>query len=79
MVKTNVKIRYMPKTETPTYVCHYCKKSAIGRYSPNEGEVGLGFCLEHQEVMAAAFYCLLNNRVSDFNKLMGTNLDINEI
>jgi len=66
----------MPKTEIPTYVCHYCKKVATGRYSPNDNEVGLAFCSEHQELMAAAFFCLLNGKVDDFNQLLGTNLEI---
>ena len=69
----------MPKTEIPAYVCHYCKKPATGRYTPSEEEAGLAHCDEHKELMATAFYCLLNNRIDDFNALMGTNLDINEI
>jgi len=64
----------MSKTEIPTYVCHKCKATATGRYTPNEEESGLAFCNEHKELMAAAFYCLINNRIEDFNELMGTDL-----
>ena len=66
----------MPKTEVPTYVCHKCKSPATGRYAINKEEASLAFCDEHQELIATAFYCLLNNRIDDFNKLMGTNLNL---
>ena len=69
----------MPKTETPAYVCHKCKAPATGRYTPNANEAGLAHCDEHKELMAAAFYCLLNNRISDFNALMDTNITGDEI
>ena len=35
---------------------------------------GLAFCDEHKELMAAAFYCLLQNDTKTFDQLMGTNL-----
>ena len=69
----------MPKTQPPAYVCHKCKAPAIGRYTPKEDEAGLAFCDEHQEVIAAAFYCLLNNRIDDFNALIDTKLDIDQL
>ena len=34
---------------------------------------GLAFCDEHKELMAAAFYCLLQDDMETFNQLMGTD------
>jgi hypothetical protein len=59
-------------------ICHKCKKPATGRYSPDMGIAGLAFCDEHKELMAAAFYCLLQNDTETFNKLMGTDLATQE-
>ena len=64
----------MEKKESKEIICHKCKKPATGRYSPDMDIAGLAFCDEHKELMAAAFYCLLQNDMETFNHLMGTNL-----
>ena len=69
----------MPKTDTPEAVCHKCKQPAVGRYSPDMDIAGLAFCEEHRDLIGVAFYCLMTDRVDDFNAIMGTNLDVNEI
>lgn len=60
--------------EVKKFVCHKCGKPATGRYSPEPNLDGLAFCDEHQELMAAAFYCLIKDDIKTFNKLMETNL-----
>jgi hypothetical protein len=69
----------MRKTEIPAYKCHKCPKPAIGRYTPNEEEAGLLFCEEHKDLISVAFYCLIKGNIEDFNALMGTNLNIDEL
>tara|TARA_B110000285_G_C14675603_1_gene402344 strand:+ start:382 stop:594 length:213 start_codon:yes stop_codon:yes gene_type:complete len=54
--------------------CHKCGKPSTGRYSPDIDIAGLSFCDEHKELMAAAFYCLLQNDTKTFDQLMGTDL-----
>ena len=62
------------QSKTKEFVCHKCGKPATGRYSPDMDIAGLAFCDEHKELMAAAFYCLLQNDTETFNQLMGTDL-----
>jgi hypothetical protein len=62
------------QSKTKEFVCHKCGKPATGRYSPDMDVAGLAFCDEHQELMAAAFYCLIKNDTETFNQLMGTDL-----
>ena len=59
------------QSKTEEITCHKCDKPAIGRYSPDMDIAGLAFCDEHQELMAAAFYCLLQDDMEIFNQLMG--------
>lgn len=66
------------QSKTEEIICHKCKKPATGRYSPDKDIAGLAFCDEHQELMAAAFYCLIKNDTETFNKLMGTDLATGE-
>ena len=61
------------QSKTKEIVCHKCNKPATGRYSPDLDIAGLAFCDEHKELMAAAFYCLLQNDQKTFDKLMGTD------
>lgn len=58
--------------------CHKCGKLATGRYSPDLDISGLAFCDEHKELMAAAFYCLLQNDIETFNQLLGVKFNPNE-
>ena len=51
----------------------------MGRYSPDLDIAGLAFCEEHRDLISVAFYCLMTDRVDDFNAIMGTNLDIDEL
>jgi len=62
------------QSKTKEIVCHKCGKPATGRYSPDMDIAGLAFCDKHQELMAAAFYCLLQDDTETFNQLMGTDL-----
>jgi len=62
------------QSKTKEIVCHKCNKPATGRYSPDMDIAGLAFCDEHKELMAAAFYCLLQDDMETFNQLMGTDL-----
>ena len=62
------------QSKTKEIVCHKCGESATGRYSPDMDIAGLAFCDEHKELMAAAFYCLLQDDMETFNQLMGTDL-----
>ena len=66
------------QSKTKEIVCHKCNKPATGRYSPDMDIAGLAFCDEHQELMAAAFYCLLQDDMETFNQLMGTDLATQE-
>ena len=63
------------QSKTEETICHKCGKPAIGRYSPDMDIAGLAFCDEHKELMAAAFYCLLQNDLETFNQLLDTNLE----
>lgn len=58
--------------------CSLCSKDAIGRYSPDLDVKGLTFCDEHKDKVGAAFYCLMNDNIEDFNALMGTKYNPNE-
>jgi len=62
------------QSKTKEIICHKCGKPATGRYSPDMDIAGLAFCDEHKELMAAAFYCLLQDDMETFNQLMGTDL-----
>lgn len=64
----------MEKKESKEIVCHKCGKPATGRYSPDMDVAGLAFCDEHKELIAAAFYCLLQDDLDTFDQLMGTDL-----
>jgi hypothetical protein len=66
------------QSKTKEITCHKCGKPATGRYSPDNNIAGLAFCDEHKELMAAAFYCLLQNDMEIFNQLMGTDLATQE-
>jgi len=66
------------QSKTKEIVCHKCNKPATGRYSPDMDIAGLAFCDEHKELMAAAFYCLLQDDMETFNQLMGTDLATQE-
>ena len=66
------------QSKTKEIVCHKCNKPATGRYSPDMDIAGLAFCDEHKELMAAAFYCLLQNDIETFNTLLGVKFDPNE-
>ena len=73
MMKSQMKTKDK-QSKTKKIVCHKCGKPATGRYSPDMDIAGLAFCDEHQELMAAAFYCLIKNDTETFNQLMGTDL-----
>ena len=62
------------QSKTKEITCHKCGKPATGRYSPDMDIAGLAFCDEHKELMAAAFYCLLQDDTETLNQLMKTNL-----
>ncbi len=72
--KKKIEIEALQSKTEDNIVCHRCKKTAVGRYTPNEDTLGLAFCEEHRALIGAAFYCLMTDNLKDFNELMGTDL-----